>query len=189
MGPLTDRVWRLSAQRRDDRAVCHHDFRVLLKRAQVLPAERSVAVGRREELSCARDDGVVPLDIVRGAPVEVGDQFGERPQPRKAQILGGRLQRLAGRHPAAEALGFYPLRLKQLTVKLEQRGPQYTHIGHLPKLYPRPVDYGNPISYLVLEPGTDVICSDGERVGKVEHVLYDDGEDVFDGVVLDLDGA
>jgi len=51
------------------------------------------------------------------------------------------------------------------------------------------VEYGNPISYLVLEPGTDVICSDGARVGTVEHVLYDQGEDVFDGIVVELDGA
>ena len=41
------------------------------------------------------------------------------------------------------------------------------------------MDYGNPTSYLALEPGTDVISSDGERVGKVEHVLADaDSEDL-----------
>ena len=43
-----------------------------------------------------------------------------------------------------------------------------------------------PASYLTLEPGTDVLGSDGERVGTVEHVLYDDSTDIFDGVVIDI---
>ena len=44
---------------------------------------------------------------------------------------------------------------------------------------------GAPISYLVLEPGTDVVSSDGEVVGTVEHVLAAEDEDVFDGIVID----
>jgi hypothetical protein len=47
------------------------------------------------------------------------------------------------------------------------------------------VDYGDPSSYLTLEAGTDVVSSDGEVVGKVQHVLADDEEDVFDGLVID----
>jgi Uncharacterized protein conserved in bacteria (DUF2171) len=42
-----------------------------------------------------------------------------------------------------------------------------------------------PASYLTLSPGTDVLGSDGERVGAVEHVLYDDSTDIFDGLVID----
>jgi sporulation protein YlmC with PRC-barrel domain len=47
------------------------------------------------------------------------------------------------------------------------------------------VDHGEPISYLVLGAGTDVVGSDGEVVGKVQHVLADEEEDVFDGIVID----
>jgi hypothetical protein len=46
-------------------------------------------------------------------------------------------------------------------------------------------DLGDPISYLVLEEGTAVFSSDGERVGKVEHVLAAEEEDIFDGIVID----
>ncbi|HEX4735089.1 MAG TPA: hypothetical protein VH247_11780 [Thermoleophilaceae bacterium] len=48
------------------------------------------------------------------------------------------------------------------------------------------MEYGNPISYMVLQPGTDVVSSDGQTVGKVEHVLADDDADIFDGLVVDL---
>jgi hypothetical protein len=47
------------------------------------------------------------------------------------------------------------------------------------------VDYGAPVAYLAFEPGADVVSSDGEVVGKVEHVLADDAEDIFDGLVID----
>jgi hypothetical protein len=43
-----------------------------------------------------------------------------------------------------------------------------------------------PASYLTLEPGAEVISSDGERVGTVEHVLNDETTDIFDGVVIDI---
>ena len=47
------------------------------------------------------------------------------------------------------------------------------------------VDYGEPISYLALEPGAEVISADGQEVGTVKHVLADEEEDVFDGIVID----
>ena len=50
-------------------------------------------------------------------------------------------------------------------------------------------DYGNPISYMALEPGADVISSDGERVGRVEHVLADVETDIFDGIVIDTEAG
>lgn len=51
------------------------------------------------------------------------------------------------------------------------------------------MEYGNPISYLVLEPGTDCVSSDGRRIGKVEHVLADADVDIFDGVVVDTESG
>jgi uncharacterized protein YrrD len=46
-------------------------------------------------------------------------------------------------------------------------------------------DLGAMISYMTLETGTPVYASDGKEVGKVEHVLADFDEDIFDGIVLD----
>jgi uncharacterized protein YrrD len=46
-------------------------------------------------------------------------------------------------------------------------------------------DLGAPTSYLVLTDGTDVYSSDGEALGKVEHVLSDSDADIFDGIVID----
>jgi hypothetical protein len=45
---------------------------------------------------------------------------------------------------------------------------------------------GDPISYLTLQPGADVLSADGERVGVVEHVLRDEAADIFDGIVIDV---
>jgi uncharacterized protein YrrD len=45
-------------------------------------------------------------------------------------------------------------------------------------------DLGDPISYLTLEEGTPVFGADGEEVGHVAHVLADEEEDVFDGIVI-----
>src|SRR5262245_22964256 len=45
-------------------------------------------------------------------------------------------------------------------------------------------DLGNPISYMALAQGTPVFGSDGAEVGHVAHVLADDEEDVFDGIVI-----
>jgi uncharacterized protein YrrD len=46
-------------------------------------------------------------------------------------------------------------------------------------------DLGQPSSYLALEKGTEVYSSDGEQIGKVEHVLAVPEDDIFDGIVLD----
>jgi uncharacterized protein YrrD len=48
------------------------------------------------------------------------------------------------------------------------------------------VSSDQPASYLTLEPGADVISSDGERVGTVQHVLRDEETDIFDGIVIDV---
>jgi uncharacterized protein YrrD len=50
-----------------------------------------------------------------------------------------------------------------------------------------PEDVGAPVSYLVLKPGTPVFDRSGESAGTVEHVLTDDREDVFHGLVLKTD--
>ena len=46
-------------------------------------------------------------------------------------------------------------------------------------------DLGAPSSYLALNEGADVYSCDGERIGKVEHVLAVPEKDIFDGIVLD----
>lgn len=46
-------------------------------------------------------------------------------------------------------------------------------------------DLGEPSSYLNLGKGAECYSSDGEPVGKVEHVLAAPEEDIFDGIVLD----
>jgi uncharacterized protein YrrD len=46
-------------------------------------------------------------------------------------------------------------------------------------------DPGQPISYEVLDPGTPVYSSDGEKIGEVTHVLSVPEKDVFDGIVID----
>jgi uncharacterized protein YrrD len=46
-------------------------------------------------------------------------------------------------------------------------------------------DLGQPSSYLTLEEGALVLSSDGEQLGKVEHVLSAPDVDVFDGFVVD----
>ena len=48
------------------------------------------------------------------------------------------------------------------------------------------MDLGNPVSYLVLPQGADVVSSDGHKVGTVEHVLAVPEADVFDGVIVDM---
>jgi uncharacterized protein YrrD len=48
------------------------------------------------------------------------------------------------------------------------------------------VEHGEPIAYTALKPGADVISSDGQDVGAVEHVLSDEDADVFDGIVVDV---
>ena len=45
-------------------------------------------------------------------------------------------------------------------------------------------DVGDPISYLVLAPGTPVYAEGGVAVGTVRRVLAVEDEDVFDGLVI-----
>ena len=46
-------------------------------------------------------------------------------------------------------------------------------------------DLGDPTSYLQLPDGVRVMSADGEEIGTVEHVLADEGTDIFDGLVID----
>ena len=46
-------------------------------------------------------------------------------------------------------------------------------------------DYGEPRSYLDIDDGIDVITSDGQVLGALEHVLADEQADIFDGIVVD----
>jgi uncharacterized protein YrrD len=46
------------------------------------------------------------------------------------------------------------------------------------------LDLGDPIAYLALERHTPVYSSSGDEIGVVDHVLQDDREDVFDGIVI-----
>ncbi|HVE69202.1 MAG TPA: hypothetical protein VNB64_11525 [Solirubrobacteraceae bacterium] len=47
------------------------------------------------------------------------------------------------------------------------------------------MDLGAPVSYLVLETGVPVYDSARSEVGRVEHVLAAEEEDIFDGIVID----
>ena len=46
------------------------------------------------------------------------------------------------------------------------------------------MDLGEPSSYMALSAGTPIYSADGEQIGKVAHVLADESEDVFDGIVI-----
>ncbi len=46
-------------------------------------------------------------------------------------------------------------------------------------------DLGAPSSYLALAAGLPVYSSDGKEVGRVQHLLADPEEDIFDGFVID----
>jgi hypothetical protein len=48
------------------------------------------------------------------------------------------------------------------------------------------MNLGDPVSYLVVPQGADVVSSDGHKVGTVEHVLSVPEADVFDGVIVDM---
>jgi hypothetical protein len=43
---------------------------------------------------------------------------------------------------------------------------------------------GDPIAYLVLEPGTTVYAADHSEIGTVERVLFVPDEDIFEGLVV-----
>ena len=51
------------------------------------------------------------------------------------------------------------------------------------------MDLGQPISYMVLRPRTEVFSSDHQSIGRVAHVLADDSKDVFDGIVIARGGV
>jgi hypothetical protein len=51
----------------------------------------------------------------------------------------------------------------------------------------RAMDLGDPVSYLAVKPGVDVYSADGERVGTLQHILADEENDIFDGVVIDTE--
>jgi hypothetical protein len=40
----------------------------------------------------------------------------------------------------------------------------------------------DPVSWLLLEPGWEVVGADGETIGKVDEVLGDKDRDIFDGL-------
>ena len=43
----------------------------------------------------------------------------------------------------------------------------------------------DPVAWIVVEPGWDVVSSDGEKVGVVDEVLGDKNADIFDGLAVD----
>ncbi|GIF15401.1 PRC-barrel domain-containing protein [Actinoplanes teichomyceticus] len=45
-------------------------------------------------------------------------------------------------------------------------------------------DLGEPVAYLVLKDGVPVYAPSGDRIGTVEHVLADEPEDVFHGLLI-----
>ena len=42
----------------------------------------------------------------------------------------------------------------------------------------------DPVSWLVIEPGWEVIGSDGGEIGKVDEVVGDDTDDIFNGLAI-----
>jgi hypothetical protein len=43
---------------------------------------------------------------------------------------------------------------------------------------------GEPVSWLVIEPGWSVIAADGDEIGKVEELVGDTGKDIFNGLAI-----
>jgi hypothetical protein len=46
------------------------------------------------------------------------------------------------------------------------------------------VSAGDPVSWLVIEPGWNVVDADGNHVGRVEEVVGDTGADIFSGLLI-----
>jgi uncharacterized protein YrrD len=42
----------------------------------------------------------------------------------------------------------------------------------------------DPVSWLVVEPGWRVVDAQGEEIGKVDHVVGDQGTDIFEGIAV-----
>jgi hypothetical protein len=43
---------------------------------------------------------------------------------------------------------------------------------------------GDPVSWLLIEPGWAVVAKDGTAVGKVEEIVGDTGDDIFNGLSI-----
>ena len=43
---------------------------------------------------------------------------------------------------------------------------------------------GDPVSWLLVEPGWKVVDANGEKVGKVDEVLGDEQTDIFHGLMV-----
>src|ERR687898_670797 len=43
---------------------------------------------------------------------------------------------------------------------------------------------GDPVSWLLIEPGWDVVARDGTEIGKVEEIVGDTGKDIFNGLSI-----
>ena len=43
---------------------------------------------------------------------------------------------------------------------------------------------GDPVSWLLIEPGWKVVGSDGEEIGRVEEVIGDSSHDIWDGLAV-----
>ena len=48
-------------------------------------------------------------------------------------------------------------------------------------------DYGDPIAYTALQPGTAIVSSDEVELGTVERVTENKKENIFDGIVMRAD--
>jgi hypothetical protein len=43
----------------------------------------------------------------------------------------------------------------------------------------------DPVSWLMIEPGWEVVDANGKRIGKVDEVLGDKEHDIWDGLTVD----
>lgn len=43
---------------------------------------------------------------------------------------------------------------------------------------------GDPVSWLLIEPGWTVVAADGSEVGRVEEVVGDTSKDIFSGIAI-----
>ena len=43
---------------------------------------------------------------------------------------------------------------------------------------------GDPVSWLVVEPGWDVVDAEGKRLGQVKEIVGDENDDIFNGVAV-----
>jgi hypothetical protein len=50
-------------------------------------------------------------------------------------------------------------------------------------------DFGDPIAYYALRPGTPIASSDDVELGRVERVVDNAKEHIFDGIIMRTDGG